>query len=163
MVSRRKSTTFSNGGGTSDYEVGYGKPPKHTQFRPGQSGNPAGRPAGVHNLKTDVKRTLAAPVKVTEGGRTRKRSSQEAALKVLLRKAFGGDGRALDRLFDLAARFNNDTAEAGPAQVASADDRAILAAYAAEAVAAAKTQPTADPSPDLAPDPGAGTGKKAPT
>ena len=28
----------------TDYEVGYGKPPKHTQFKRGQSGNPNGRP-----------------------------------------------------------------------------------------------------------------------
>ena len=26
------------------YEVGYGKPPKQSQFQPGQSGNPNGRP-----------------------------------------------------------------------------------------------------------------------
>jgi Family of unknown function (DUF5681) len=160
MVSRRKSTTFSSGGGTSDYEVGYGKPPRHAQFRPGQSGNPAGRPKGVRNLKTDVKRTLAAPVKVTKDGRTRKKSTQEAALMVLLQKALGGDPRALDRLFDLAVRFNNDSAEAGPAQPLPADDRAIVDAYAAEVVAAAKAEPTA--SPDVAPNPRAGKGRKAP-
>jgi hypothetical protein len=27
----------------SDFEVGYGKPPKGTQFKKGQSGNPSGR------------------------------------------------------------------------------------------------------------------------
>ena len=27
-----------------DYEVGYGRPPKKSQFRKGQSGNPSGRP-----------------------------------------------------------------------------------------------------------------------
>ena len=29
---------------SAPYEVGYGKPPRHTQFRKGQSGNPGGRP-----------------------------------------------------------------------------------------------------------------------
>ena len=62
------------------YSVGYGKPPMHSQFRPGQSGNPAGRRKGVRNLKTDVKRTLKAPVKVKEGERSRKNSTQEGAL-----------------------------------------------------------------------------------
>lgn len=32
--------------GKPGYEVGYGKPPKPTQFKKGQSGNPRGRPKG---------------------------------------------------------------------------------------------------------------------
>ncbi len=55
------------------YECGYGKPPKHTRFRAGQSGNPIGRRKGGRNLMTDVKRTLRVPVKVKESGRARKR------------------------------------------------------------------------------------------
>jgi hypothetical protein len=69
-MSRRK-TTASIGDGKKGYEVGYGKPPTHTQYRPGQSGFPAGRRKGVRNLKTDVRRTLTMSVKVREGGRTR--------------------------------------------------------------------------------------------
>ena len=41
-----------------DYEVGYGKPPKSTRFRKGQSGNPAGRRKGSFNLGTIVRREL---------------------------------------------------------------------------------------------------------
>ena len=107
-MSRRKNHCVDRRRQRSDYEVGYGKPPPHSQFRPGQSGNPAGRRKGVRNLKTDVKRTLAMPVKVKEGGRTRTRSTQEAALMVLREKALNGDTRALDRLLELAERFNNE-------------------------------------------------------
>jgi hypothetical protein len=37
------------------YDVGYGKPPKHTQFKPGHSGNPRGRRRGQQNFKTVIK------------------------------------------------------------------------------------------------------------
>ena len=121
-----------------DHEVGYGKPPKHTRFRPGRSGNPSGRRKGVRNLKTDVKRTLKVPVRVKEGGRARKMSTQEGALMLLREMALRGDGRSLDRLLDFAARFNNDAADTGPAQAVSAEDQAILDAYAAEIAASIK-------------------------
>jgi hypothetical protein len=103
-VSKGKKPRSSTGDGKKDYEVGYCKPPTHSWFRPGQSGYPAGRRKGVRNLKTDVKCTLALPVKVKENGRTRTRSTQEAALMVLRERALNGDTRALDRLFELALR-----------------------------------------------------------
>jgi len=99
------------------YEIGYGKPPKHSRFLAGQSGNPAGRRKGVRNLMTDVKRTLQVPVKVKESGRARKISTQEGALMLLREKALKGDARALDRLLELARLFNNDAGESGPAPV----------------------------------------------
>ena len=48
-----------------DYEVGYGKPPRHSQFVKGQSGNPRGRPAGAKNLKTLLNKALNELVIVT--------------------------------------------------------------------------------------------------
>jgi hypothetical protein len=88
----------TNHDGRNGYDIGYGKAPKHSRFRPGRSGNPAGRRKGLRNLKTDVNSTLAIPIKVKEGGRTRTRSTQEAALMVLREKALRGDVRAIVRL-----------------------------------------------------------------
>lgn len=114
------------------YTVGYCKPPVHSRFRPGQSGYPAGRRKGSRNLRTDVKRTLSMPIKVKEAGRTRTRSTQQAALMVLREKALQGDTRALDRLLEMALRFNNEATETGPTQALAANDQAILAAFLAE-------------------------------
>ena len=47
------------------YEVGYGKPPRHTRFIKGQSGNPRGRPTGAKNLKTLLSEALNETVIVT--------------------------------------------------------------------------------------------------
>jgi len=119
-----------NGGGNGperDYEVGRGKPPLHSRFKPGQSGNPKGRPKGVRNFKTDVQATLEAPVKVTRDGKPRKLSTQAAALLRLREKALGGDARALDRLLGLAQAYNNE--ELIAAAGLSADDAMLLDIY----------------------------------
>ena len=155
-MSRRKTSGSNGGDGDNGYEIGYRKPPKHSQFRPGHSGNSVGRRQGLRNLVTDVRSTLGTPVKIKEGGRTRTRSTQEGVLMVLREKALRGDARALDRLFELAKRFNSDGAEVGSAQTLAADDQAILSAYRAESVAALtptipKTpDPTAKPAPPQA-------------
>ena len=41
-----------------DYEVGYGKPPRHTRFKRGRSGNPRGRHPGSRNLSTVLSEAL---------------------------------------------------------------------------------------------------------
>jgi hypothetical protein len=147
-------------GGDKNYEVGYCRPPKHTQFRPGQSGNPAGRRKGLHNLKTDVKRTLAMPVKVKGAGRTRTSSTQEGILLALRDKALRGNERAIVHYLDLAERHNNDATEIGPTQALPSDDQAILDAYAAEAAAAAKPSISAKSPADPTPNPAASSDKK---
>jgi hypothetical protein len=101
----------------ADDGIGYGRPPKHTRFRPGQSGNPKGRPSGVHNIATDILEEMREQIIVTEGGRTRRMSKQKAMVKSLLAKALKGDVRAvivlLKKLDDIehAARGRTDPDE----------------------------------------------------
>ncbi len=113
------------------YRIGYGKPPEHTRFRPGTSGNPTGKRKGARNLSSDVKRALLVPVKLKDGGKSRKVSTQEAALMRLREKALKGDPRSLDRLLELARLFNNDP-YASSISRSSAEDEEILAAYERE-------------------------------
>src|SRR5215203_1439394 len=77
-----------------DYDVGYKKPPAHTRFRKGRSGNPRGRPKGSANYLTVLRRVLAQKVTISEGGNTRKIPKLEAAMTQLLNKAALGDTRA---------------------------------------------------------------------
>ena len=51
--------------GTGEYEVGYRKPPKHTQFKPGQSGNPKGYKKHLKSLKTLLMEALNERILVT--------------------------------------------------------------------------------------------------
>ena len=98
-----------------DYEVGYGKPPRHTRFKKGQSGNPRGRPSGSKNLKTLLNDALNEPVVVTEEGGRRKITKREAIVTQLVNRSATADLRALkillDTLRDIEGHSEPETAE----------------------------------------------------
>jgi Family of unknown function (DUF5681) len=110
-----------------DYAVGYGRPPKHTRFQPGQSGNPKGRPKGTINLKTDLMEELSERISVSEGGKSKKLSKQRALLKSLVAKAITkSDARTANILLNLMVRLFEVSAEAREEDLISEDDLAIL-------------------------------------
>jgi len=84
-----------------DREVGYGKPPHHTRFMKGQSGNPRGRPAGAKNLKTLLNKALNELVIVTENGGRRKVSKREAIVTQLVNRSAKADYRAIQILLGM--------------------------------------------------------------
>ena len=55
--------------------VGYGNPPVHTRFKPGQSGNPKGRRKGQRNIRTVVNEALNQPITIREGNIKRKKTN----------------------------------------------------------------------------------------
>jgi hypothetical protein len=114
------------------FKAGFCRPPVHTRFKSGASGNPAGRPKGTRNLSNDVKRTLQTLVKLKDQGQSRRVSTQEAALMRLREKALKGDSRSLDRLLEYARMYNNDIEMPSSEKSLAAEDQAILDAYAAE-------------------------------
>lgn len=114
-----------------EYNVGYGKPPKHSQFKKGQSGNPKGRPKGSKNFSTHVRETLDLPVPIQEGGKTVQISTQKAALMRLREKALKGDQRALDRLLGLAQVYSRDELDLTALEQLPETDQAILDRYLA--------------------------------
>jgi len=110
----------------SDYDVGFGKPPKHSQFQKGKSGNPNGRPKGVKNIATDIKEELEEFVHITEGGKTYTVTKQRALIKALLAKASKGDVRAAQTLLSLKAGVDHSDQENNKEAWFTEDDMEVI-------------------------------------
>jgi hypothetical protein len=114
---------------SDDYDVGYGKPPRHTQFKPGQSGNSKGRPRRTRNFKTDLREELEAEVVVNEGGRTQTISRQKAMIKRTVEKALQGDLRATQMLAQWVSMHLADDPTLLASEPLDKEDLALLARY----------------------------------
>lgn len=88
-------------GDDSDYHVGYKRPPKHTRFRTGQSGNSKGRPKMSESFGRLARRALGEKVVIRENGERRRITKLQAALKQLANKAAAGDSRAIREIIKL--------------------------------------------------------------
>lgn len=82
----------------NQYTVGYGKPPIYSQFKPGQSGNPKGRPRGAKSLATILNAALNEKVTVNKNGKKIKKTKVAVAIEQLVNKAVAGDLKALAQL-----------------------------------------------------------------
>jgi hypothetical protein len=109
-----------------DYNVGYGKPPKHGQFQKGKSGNPKGRPNGTKNLRTDLEEELRELITIREGGDQKIVSKQRAMLKSLTAKAVQGDSRAATVVIEMMYRLLHEDEVEDLSRGPSPDDKAIL-------------------------------------
>jgi len=86
-----------------DYEVGFGKPPKRTQYPKGVSGNPNGRPRKKPDPYTELTRVLRAPVTVTIEGEKQRVTVQQALLLRLRDEALRGQiwaGKLYQKVID---------------------------------------------------------------
>jgi uncharacterized protein DUF5681 len=89
----------------AEEQVGYGRPPKHSRFKPGQSGNPHGRPKGAVGLKATLERVVLQEHVFVERGKRRRRTSLELLVIVLRDLAIAGKPRAAALFHDLVLRF----------------------------------------------------------
>jgi hypothetical protein len=90
-----------------EYEVGYGRPPRHSRFEKGRSGNPRGRPPGAKDLKTLLAEALDETVIVAENGGRRKITKRSAIITQFVNRCVKADLRAIKLLLD-ALRDSED-------------------------------------------------------
>ena len=114
---------------SNDYDVGYKKPPKQGQFKPGQSGNPKGRPKGLQNLSTDLQEELEQKILITEANKSQEVTKQRAMIKTLFAKALKGETRAANVLIGLILGLEQANKSHADGVSLTEEDQAILAAY----------------------------------
>ncbi len=121
------------------YKVGRNRPPLHTRFKKGQSGNPSGRPKGHRNLASALTAILKETTEIEVEGESETMTRLEAAVRTLVDKAINGDARVLGQLLseihknEIKAERKEPTEELGPADKQVMD--ALYARLARDAVA----------------------------
>jgi len=107
-------------------KVGKGHPPKHSQFKKGKSGNPAGRPKGSKNLKSLVDQLLGQKVPVVQNGQKKLIPMKQLLLTSLFSKASKGDVAAL-RLSLALIESSEQVNDAQGSPLTAADHKSLLA------------------------------------
>jgi hypothetical protein len=112
------------------YEIGYGKPPQYSRFKPGESGNKKGRPKGSKNTYTLINEILDQKITLKENGQAIKISKRAAMLTQLINKGVKGDVKAISVLFPhvLIADIKKEEKDNILATL-NMDDQDILNAY----------------------------------
>ena len=95
---------------TNEQEVGYGKPPMHTRFRKGQSGNPGGRPRGMTAGKATALKEAYRPVNVREGDKVITLPAIQAVLRCQVALAAKGNGPAQRALIEAIQAIEREIA-----------------------------------------------------
>jgi hypothetical protein len=84
----------------SDFSVGYGKPPVHSRFPKGKSGNPKGRPWAYKNMSALLNEVLSQCITVSEGGKRKRMPKRKALFTQLVNKALAGEVRSIRLVTD---------------------------------------------------------------
>lgn len=122
------SGAFEEHDGSNDDgdKVGYGNPPRHSQFRPGQSGNPRGRPRGARGVKTDLAAELSSVWTTSINGRAIKGTKQRLMFRTLTARAATGDVKAAAILLPLILQVLGIEDRGGERLRLSPQDQALL-------------------------------------
>jgi len=113
------------------YEIGYGRPPRHTRFEKGQSGNPKGRPRDVKNLATLVGEALDQRIVVKENGKRRSITKRQAMVTQLVNRSAAADLKAIALLLGVVQQIEARSGAAGAPAVLTTADEHVMKALAA--------------------------------
>ena len=109
-----------------DYPVGYGKPPEHTRFKKGHTGNPQGRPRRAKNLATLLGAALDGKVTVTEHGRRRRITKREAMIAQLVNRSAQADLKAMLIVLGMMQEIERRTGASAESASLTEADRQVL-------------------------------------
>ena len=127
-----------------DYEIGYGRPPRSTQFQPGQSGNPIGPGKRPRSIGAAADKALASKVAVIDQhGRRRSIRAEELIMRRFRDAALNGDVKAAGFLMDRAERYRSSQPETTQAPELSPQDIEIIEALLGRDPMARKQKPAA--------------------
>ena len=116
-------------------DVGYGRPPREHQFKPGQSGNPKGRPKGARNEATILQDVLNRKVTIRDGGRSRKIPVMEGIILRIIDDSLKGNTKSASFILNrYAAMVSGELHSSEITQ----DDREVLEAFARQLAAKTK-------------------------
>jgi hypothetical protein len=118
--------TMTSDSGNDD--PGFRRPPRHSQFKKGTSGNPRGRPKKVSSFKADLASELAEKISLTENGKERRITKQRAFIKTLTAAAIKKDIRAVNALLACMRYFGVGAEDQTP-DSADTEDIEILENY----------------------------------
>jgi hypothetical protein len=85
------------------YVIGYGNPPRASQFKRGVSGNPRGRPKGRKNLRTRLADVLSSKIVKRDGDKRQTITVMEGMLWKQVENGLRGSERAFLSAFRICA------------------------------------------------------------
>jgi hypothetical protein len=130
--------------GKSEYDVGYGKPPKAHQFQPGRSGNLKGRRKRVPTVNEQIQTLMLQKVTVSEGGERKQMTRQEVMLRSIVNNALKGDLKAANFLLGVQnSHRDNSSAAIDPAKL-NEESRALLQEYTRQLQTGEEIAPSTD-------------------
>jgi len=115
-----------------EHEVGFRRPPRHTRFQKGRSGNPSGRPRGSRDLRGAMLDELRRSITAKENRRSVRVTKAQLLMKSLIAKAVGGDMKAAALVLTYMQKLDpgaqpEAARDGGP--VLEPDDAGIIAAF----------------------------------